>query len=383
MADDGRCYLDNNATTPVRPEVRAAMLDVWSRVGNASSVHSEGREARRRVESARDILAETCGAEAKNIVFTGSGTEANNYVLSPSFSVFGKRVVNRLLVNATEHASVLQGHRFAPGAVQLIPVNSNGLVDAEELARRLKTADGAALVSVQVANNETGVLQPVAEIARVVHEHGGFLHCDAVQALGKVPLDIHALGADVLTVSAHKTGGPQGVGAVIWASPDFSVEEKLIRGGGQERGSRAGTEDVAGIVGFGVALTLMRRHFAEECARIEALKRQCEAAVREAVPDCLILCESAPRVVNTFAFMVPGRKAETLTIAFDLAGVALSAGAACTSGKVGQSHVVAAMGLPQRFGASALRVSLGWSTAEEDVRRFASACQSVLSPSRR
>src|SRR5215218_9202662 len=255
-----RSYLDHNATTAVRPEVAAAMARALALPGNASSVHAEGRAARSAVERAREEVAALVGGSARNVIFTSGGTEAANTVLTPSLRRVGDADASILLVGATEHACVLDGHRFARERVEKIPVDDQGIADLSWLAARMERTGGErVLVSLQAANNETGVIQPVAEAAALVHAHGGLLHSDAVQAAGKIPCDIKALGADVVTLSAHKLGGPKGVGAIALASDDIEIGDRLIRGGGQERGHRAGTENVAGIVGFGVAAGLAMR----------------------------------------------------------------------------------------------------------------------------
>jgi cysteine desulfurase len=252
-------------------------------------------------------------------------------------------------------------------------------VDLAWLAAHLEQARGEpVLVSVQVANNETGVLQPLAELIGLVHAHGGLVHTDAVQAAGKIVLDMAELGADVLTVSAHKIGGPKGVGAVVLASDRVEIADRLIRGGGQEKGYRAGTENVAAIAGFGAAAEAALAGMAAETARLKALRDEAEALVRRAAPDAIIVAAGAPRLPNTFAFAIPGLRAETALIAFDLAGVALSSGSACSSGKVRRSHVLDAMGVDPDLADGVLRVSLGWKTGKDDVIRFAKACEKVV-----
>jgi cysteine desulfurase len=272
--------------------------------------------------------------------------------------------------------SVLEGHCFAPDAVERMPVDRNGSVDLKWLAARLANGAGEpALVSLQVANNETGVIQPVARAAELVHEHGGLIHCDAVQAAGKVPLDIAELGVDVLTLSSHKLGGPKGVGAIVLASDRVEVGTRLIRGGGQERGRRAGTENVAGIVAFGVAAEIAGRELVDENGRMRNLRDACEAELRRIVADAVVFGDSVERLPNTLSFAVPGMRAETALIAFDLEGVAVSSGSACSSGKVRRSHVLEAMRIEARLAEGAIRVSLGWNSTEEDVKAFAAACE--------
>lgn len=374
-----RAYLDYNATASMRPAAAEAVARVMALPGNASSVHAEGRAARAAIETAREQLAAVTGAKAKNVVFTSGGTEANNAVLSPSLRWVGEAGgAALLLVGAAEHASVLDGHRFAPEAVRRIPVDADGVIDLARLEAELARSEGGrVLVSVQVANNETGVLQPVAEAARLVHAHDSLLHADAVQAAGKIPLDIAALGADVLTLSAHKLGGPKGVGAIVLASDRIELGDRLVRGGGQERGYRAGTENVAGIVGFGVAAEIAAQELAAEAARWRALRDACEADVRRVVPEVVVFGAAAERLPNTLAFAAPNVRAETALIFLDLEGVAVSSGSACSSGKVRRSHVLEAMGVPPALAEGALRVSFGWGSTQNDVDRFAAAYEKL------
>ncbi|HEX2555148.1 MAG TPA: cysteine desulfurase family protein [Microvirga sp.] len=373
-----RSYLDHNATSPLRPEAAEAMARALALPGNASSVHAEGRAARAVIEAARERVAALVGAAAKQVIFTSGGTEAANTVLSPAFRRAGEAGGDLLLAGAAEHPCILDGHRYPPAALERIPVGADGTVDLAWLAARLERTEGRALVSVQAANNETGILQPVAAAAALARARGGLAHTDAVQAAGRVPLDMAALGVDALTLSAHKLGGPKGVGAIVLASERLEIADRLVRGGGQERGYRAGTENVAAIAGFGAAAAAVGLRLAEEGARIAALRDAAEAALRRIAPDAVVFGAGAPRLPNTFAFAVPGLRAETALIAFDLAGVALSSGSACSSGKVKRSHVLQAMGVEPALAEGAIRVSLGWNSTEEDVFRFAKACESVL-----
>lgn len=379
MAVSQRTYLDHNATSPLRPEVAEVMLRAFELPGNASSVHAEGRAARAAIEKAREAVARLVGAKAKNVVFTSGGTEAANLVLTPGFRRLGQQGATRLLIGAAEHPCVLNGHRFPAVSAEFIPVDSDGILDLTWLEARLREAgDERVLVTIQLANNETGVLQPVAEAARLVHEHGGLIHTDAVQAAGKIPADMAVLGVDVLTLSAHKIGGPKGIGAVILASDQFEIAERLIRGGGQEKGFRAGTENVAAIAGFGAAAEIASSILEQEAERLRALRGEAEAELRRIAPDAVVVGAQAERLPNTLAFAIPGLKAETALIAFDLAGIALSSGSACSSGKVKRSHVLDAMGVEPALAEGVLRVSLGWSTTKEDVIRFAEACERVV-----
>ena len=382
-----RSYLDHNATVPVRPEVveavgRALLL------ANPSSVHHEGRAARAAVEQARNQVAALVGAEARNVVFTSGGTEANVTILTPTLTDCSGKVDCRreaatlLLVSATEHASVRDGHRFPAAGVEIIPVNGDGLVDLAWIEARLarltaEQPDGRALISIHVANNETGVIQPIFEIAHLAVAHGALLHVDAVQAAGRIPLDINAVGADVLTLSAHKLGGPKGVGAIIFRNASLDILARPIRGGGQERGWRGGTENVAGIIGFGVAAASALRQQESEQARLGALRDQLEAKLLAARPATVIFGADAPRLPNTSALAMPGGKAETLLILLDLAGISVSSGSACSSGKVKRSHVLEAMGIAPGLSEAALRISLGWTTTADDIDRFVAAYTKV------
>ena len=360
-----RAYFDWNATAPLRPPARAAMLAALEASGNASSVHAEGRAARRLIEDARRQVAALVGAEAKDVVFVSGATEANGLALAPGIKIGPEAAPrDRLFVSAVEHPSVLAGGRFAPGDTEILPVDRDGRVDLAALAAALGKAQRP-LVSVMFANNETGVIQPIVEIAGVVHAANGLLHVDAVQAAGRVPLDMGALGADLLSLSSHKLGGPQGAGALI-VRAGLSLAP-LIRGGGQERGARAGTENVAGIAGFGAAADAARAELAADAARMAALRDSIEGAIRAATPQALVFGSLVPRLPNTTLVAVPGVKAETALIAFDLNGIAVSSGAACSSGKVAASHVLAAMGVESALARGAIRISLGPSTAESDV----------------
>ncbi|MBR0983081.1 cysteine desulfurase family protein [Bradyrhizobium liaoningense] len=362
-----RVYLDWNATAPLRAEARRAMLAAWDLVGNPSSVHAEGREARRLVEEARATLAGAVGALPRNVVFTSAGTEANALALSPGLRrSSGGAVVERLLVSAVEHASVLAGGRFAADKIGLIPVMRAGVVDLDHLRSLL--GDGPpALVSVMAANNETGALQPVAEVAQIVHEAGGLLHVDSIQALGKIPFEINAMGADLATFSAHKVGGPKGVGALVVAE-GLTGLEPLLRGGGQELNRRAGTENVAGIAGFGAAVKVALQTLSEDAAHMATLRIRLENGIR-AIAGATIFSEDVRRLPNTVLFTAPGLKAETAVIGFDLEGIAVSSGSACSSGKVQPSHVLSAMGYDPAVAQGAVRLSLGWSTEPDDINR--------------
>jgi cysteine desulfurase len=375
-----RLYLDYNATAPLRPEAREAMIEALAEVGNASSVHREGRAAHHRIEDARVAVAALVGGDPKAVTFTSGGTEANNTVLTPDWTILGKPVrCDRLLVGATEHPSVLAGGRFPADRVGQIPVDGEGIVDLAVLAHLLSEATGQgqrALVSVMAANNETAVIQPVAEVARIAHDAGAIFHTDAVQAAGKIPVDIAALGVDVLTLSAHKIGGPQGAGAIVRGSDDLSFQA-LTTGGGQEKRTRAGTENVAAIAGFGVAASLAASGLAA-MPDLAGLRDRIAAEMAEGGRKVTVFSGRSPRLPQTLCAAVEGIAAETLLIALDLEGVAVSSGSACSSGKVAPSHVLSAMAVPQNIAKGAIRISLGWDSKETDLDLFSTAWRRVL-----
>jgi cysteine desulfurase len=365
-----RVYLDWNATTPLRREAREAMAAVWDLCGNPSSVHFEGRQARKLVEDARASISGAVGALPRNLIFTSGGTEANALALTSGLRRGSGLPVKRLMVSAIEHASVLAGGRFPADAVGIIGVTSSGVLDLDRL-RPMLDGGPATLVSVMLANNETGALQPVAEAGELVHAAGGLLHVDAIQAFGKIPFDINAINADLVTISAHKIGGPKGIGALILAEGVVGFEP-LLRGGGQELGRRAGTENVAGIAGFGAAARAAMSSLESEAVRLESLRNRLEEGLRRTADgivfsDAIVFADDVPRLPNTTLFTVPGLKAETAVIGFDLAGIAVSSGSACSSGKVQPSHVLQAMGFGGELAQGAVRLSLGWSTSDADI----------------
>ena len=342
------------------------MAAAWDVAGNPSSVHAEGRQARRLVEDARAAIAAAVAARPQDVVFSSGGTEANALALTPRLRRGPGAPVQRLLVSAIEHTSVLSGGRFPAEAIGTIKVTGSGLVDPGHLRGLL--ADGPpALVSVMSANNETGAVQPVAEIARMVHEAGGLLHVDAIQAFGKIPFDIKSMQADLVTLSAHKIGGPKGVGALVLAE-DMQGLEPLLRGGGQELGRRAGTENVAGMAAFGAATRAAMAALQNDANRLQGLRNRLEAGLKQTA-GVIVFSEDAPRLPNTTLFTVPGLKAETAVIGFDLGGIAVSSGSACSSGKVQPSHVLDAMGFAKDLAQGAVRLSLGWSTMEAEIDR--------------
>ena len=361
-----RIYLDWNATTPLRDEARRAIADALDLSGNASSVHAEGREARKWIERARAAVALAAGAVPRSVVFTSGGTEANALALARGLRRGSGPAAERLLVSAIEHASVISGGRFLREQIEMIRVTPTGVVDLDHL-RQLLLDRPPALVSIMLANNETGAIQPVAAAAEIVHEAGGLLHVDAIQAFGKIKLGLSELGADLLTLSAHKIGGPKGIGALI-LSDGLSGLEPLLRGGGQESSRRAGTENVAGIAGFGAAATAAMAGLMAESRRLEDLRERLEQGLRQ-TGNTVIFSDSVQRLPNTTLFTVPGLKAETAVIGFDLAGIAVSSGSACSSGKVQPSHVLEAMGFDGEIAKGAVRLSMGWSTQDADIDR--------------
>jgi cysteine desulfurase len=375
----GRTYLDWNATAPLRPEARAAAMAALHEFGNPSSVHREGRAVRRLIEMARQEVAALVGAEPRNVVFTSGATEANMLALTPAFEPSAGHAgrCERLLVSAIEHPSVRNGGRFAANLVEEVGVTGEGIIDLSTLVRRLGALpERPSLVSVMAANNETGVIQPVREVAAMVHAAGGLLHVDAVQVAGRIPADINEMGADLLSISAHKLGGPMGVGALVRRGPAPAIADPLIKGGGQERGARAGTENVAGIAGFGAAATAAREAMADDGRRMRALRDYLEAGLRRG--PVVIFGEGAERLPNTTLFAAPGLKAEIALIKLDLAGFAVSSGSACSSGKVAASHVLAAMGVAPELGSGAIRVSIGPTTTENEIDSFLEAWRTVV-----
>jgi cysteine desulfurase len=375
-----RSYLDWNATAPMREEAKAAFTAAVSRVGNPSSVHAEGRAARALIETAREQVAALVGAQPGNVVFTASGTEANMLALMPTIETADeKRPRSRLFLSAIEHVSVRAGGRFPREGIDELPVCPDGRLDLAALTAAIANTPRP-LVSLMFANNETGIVQPVAEAAAIVHAAGGLIHVDAVQAAGRIPCDITALGTDLLTLSAHKIGGAKGAGALIRAREDIHFPEPLVRGGSQERGLRAGTENVAGIAAFGAAAVAARVGRDGEAAHMSRLRNELEVGLLAVTPDATVFGrETGERLPNTTLFAVAGIKAETAVIAFDLEGVAVSSGAACSSGKVQPSHVLAAMGVSAPLQRGALRVSLGWNSTEADVEKFLSAWRKLAS----
>jgi cysteine desulfurase len=356
-----RTYLDYNASAPLRPEARAAVVAALDVFGNASSVHAEGRRARAIVDEAREAVAALVNADPAEVVFTSGATEANTWALAAPWQ--------RIAFGGIEHDSVRTPARATAAtrraAVVELPVSRDGTAD-------YKAADpgAGALIALQLANNETGVVQDVAAAGLWATEHGARIHCDAVQAPGRIAIDFKTLGVTTMSLSAHKIGGPKGVGALVISGN--TLVPPLFAGGGQEGRRRAGTENVAAIAGLGAAARAAHKDL-DGVAKIAALRDRLEAEVLRATPAAVIVGAGAARLPNTSSIALAGHSAETLVIKFDLAGIAVSAGAACSSGKVGQSHVLAAMGLSPEIARSAIRVSLGPETTEKDIAAFVAA----------
>ncbi len=362
-----RAYLDHNATSPLRPQARKAVIAALDCLGNPSSIHAGGRAARKIVEDAREKVAGIFETEPSRVFFTSGGTEAANWLLQPR----GGEV---LALSAMEHPCVLSGHRFEPGAVRMIPASADGLVDLNALEEALEPGS---VCAVQAANNETGVIQPLKDIARITKAKGTVLACDAVQSVGRTtPGDLEDV--DALFFSGHKLGGPKGAGAAILRNADFTPPP-LLKGGGQERRQRSGTENVPGIAGLAAALETAAGEQTAFAARARALQERLEHGLRSIAPDAFIFGERAARLPNTTCFAIPGKRAELLVIAFDLEEVAVSSGSACSSGKIEGSHVLAAMGVGPELSGGAIRVSTGWTTTESDIERFLTVLGKICS----
>lgn len=363
-------YLDHNATSPLRPESLSAVNHALGVGGNPSSIHASGRAARAIMEEARAKIAELVRADAADLVFTSGATESNNLALFGAVEgslAEGETRITRIFVSGIEHSSVLAtadrlAERFPWVRVARLSVTADGVIDLEDLRVALREGKGRALVAVMAANNETGVVQPIAEVSKLVREANGLLLVDAVPAAGKIALDFGL--CDYLVLSAHKIGGPQGAGALIVRNA-VPLQPQLV-GGGQQKGLRAGTENLSGIAGFGAAARALADGEGER-TRIAHLRDHFEAALKQAIPDAAIFGENAPRLCSTSCFAVPGLAAETALIGLDLDGVMMSSGSTCSSGKVSVSHVLAAMGVDEKLAECALRASFGWSSSMEDV----------------
>jgi len=373
-----RLYLDYNASAPLLDEARNAVIEALGITGNPSSVHREGRAARALVESARRSVAALVNAKSDHVFFTSGATEAASTLLTPVYMMGRSPVrLSHLYISATEHPCMLAGGQFVPENISVIPVDENGILRLDVLEQALKAHDksaGLPLVAVQAGNNETGVIQPIRDIAAVVKASGGIFVVDAVQAAGRIKLDITDNCGDYLIISSHKIGGPKGVGAII-AISDLMMPKALVRGGGQEKGHRAGTEALPLIAGFGKAADIASERLNGDGWSSQSRDRL-EAGLMEITPDATIHGKAVDRLPNTTFFSLDGQKAETVQIAFDLGGIALSAGSACSSGKVGPSHVLAAMG--QEDGPGAIRVSLEPNGSTESVDQFLEVLRKIV-----
>jgi cysteine desulfurase len=371
-----RTYLDYNATTPLLPAARDAMLAALKLTGNPSSVHAEGRQVRAIVENAREQVALMVNAKPSEIVFTSGAAEANATVMAGAWNV--------IAAGPIEHETVLAGLAQHVKVVEL-PVGIDGRVVLPlagawpNLPATGVNSYGGALLSLQLANNETGVIQPVEEAAALARQHGYAVHCDAVQGPGRIPVDFRAIGVDFLSLSAHKLGGPKGIGALVIR--DGASLSPLIPGG-QERRRRGGTENVAAIAGFGAAAEAVSGMLAA-ASRIAALRDRLEREIRSISPGVVVIGAESPRLPNTSCIALPGMRAETLVIRLDLKGIAVSAGAACSSGKVGSSHVLAAMGLSPAVARAAIRVSLGSGSTAADIDRFLATISEIVAAEKR
>jgi cysteine desulfurase len=363
-----RLYLDWNATAPLHPAARDAVVRAFDLFGNPNSVHGEGRAVRAAIEAARRQVARLTGADPAHVIFTSGATEAANMVLTPDFRMGRTPLpIGHLYVSGIEHPAIREGGRFPKERMTEIDVTPAGVVDLDALERLLAAhdkAEGLPMVAIMLVNNETGIIQPVREAAKIVQAHGGLLVVDAVQAAGRLKLDINDIGADFMIVSSHKIGGPKGAGALVTRG-EVLMPRPLIHGGGQEKGHRSGTENSLAVIGFGAAAEAALADFDQRNATIEKLRDRFEDGMRRTAPDVIIYGADGSRVSNTSFFTLLGMKAETGLIAFDLEGVALSSGSACSSGKVGESHVLVAMGRDPKLGA--LRISLGFATTEEEI----------------
>jgi len=360
-------YLDYNATTPIKPAVIDLVSGIMATVGNASSVHGFGRNARGHIETARERVAALAGTDPSYVVFTSGATESNNAVMQ----LFAGQ---RILVSAIEHPAIRQA--LPADMVEFIPVTRDGVVDMDALEQMISADAAPALVSVMMVNNETGVIQPVAEIARLVKKKHPdvFVHTDAVQAAGRIPIDFPALQVDYMSLSAHKMGGPQGVGALITAPG--AAPARLLHGGGQEKRQRAGTENIAGIAGMGLAADLAVSDM-ENYQRLKKWRDKLEAAIKEIAPPVSVFGQNVDRVANTTALCLAGLPAKTQLMSLDLEGIAVSSGSACSSGTFKPSPILQAMGADENQASSTLRISTGWDSREEDIDRFVACWEKI------
>ena len=359
-----RAYMDHNATAPVRAEAAAAVARALTMTGNPSSVHKEGRAAHALIEEARVNVANLVNAKPEEVIFTSGGTEAANLAIHLTATSL---CIERLVISSIEHDCIRAFAAASGLPVDVIPVLSSGVIDLEAL-EPLLALPGKVLVAVMAANNETGVIQPVDKVAEMASRHGALFLCDTIQAVGRLHVDFRALKADMLLISAHKIGGPQGVGALVLR--EGLPFDPMVRGGGQEKRRRAGTENVPGIAGFGEAARLAAEPDDAELRQIKSLKDDLESKLREVTPDVVIFGHDAERLPNTSLFAVCGLDASTLLMALDLDGFAVSSGSACSSGKVARSHVLAAMGVDDELAKAAVRVSLGVENTAEEIDRL-------------
>ncbi|MCJ8322631.1 MAG: cysteine desulfurase [Hyphomicrobiales bacterium] len=372
MHNKPRIYLDYNATAPVRPKVKQAVMAALDLVGNASSIHQEGRKARGLIETAREQLAGLINAQTKEITFTSGGTESNNLVLASNLGALGKKQpLAATLLGATEHPSLIKAQELSPRPVDIIKVDHNGLLDLTHLQQLLAgwkdKSDLPVLVSVMLVNNETGVIQPIDKIVEIVRKFGGFVHLDAVQALGKMPIDFADLNVDLMSLSAHKIGGMLGAGALVIRLG--VLVDSYIKGGGQELGLRAGTENIPAIAGFGIAAIECVVDL-EKISHYNDMRQKLEVLIQAISADAVIFGQNTPRVATTSCFAIANVTAERALMSLDLAGIAVSSGSACSSGKVSQSHVLKAMGYANDLALCGLRISFGWDTKPQDLDEF-------------
>jgi cysteine desulfurase len=352
-------YLDYAATTPVKPEVIKAMTAVMEMHGNASSVHGYGRAARDKVETARAIISSRYNTKPAQVVFTSGATEANNAALH----AYKNRPI---IISSIEHPSVMQTAHVG-GQPNIVQVSDSGVINLNHLEDVLK-ANPQSIVSIMLVNNETGVVQPVKEACALAKQYGAVVHCDAVQGAGRIKIDFKDLGVDMLSISAHKLGGPQGVGALIIA--ENIKPEPFITGGSQEQRRRAGTENVAGIVGFGAAVSMLDADIAM-AGEWAAWRDNFEAQIIKVAPKATVFGAHAQRVAGISCLAMPSVRNDTQLMAFDLAGLAVSSGSACSSGKVQPSPVLKAMGADEALATSAIRVSFGWGSGQQDLEKLA------------
>lgn len=353
-------YLDYNATALMKPQVIAEMTRVMNIGGNPSSVHALGRGAKSIMEHARQTIAAVINCRPQKITFTGGGTEANNLALCAT-------AMDHIIIAATEHDSIYGIKEHFAGTVEILPVDNNGLVSLDDLQKSLEGTPDKTLVSIMLANNETGVVQDIKTLAEITHEAGAIFHTDAIQALGKIPVDFRALGVDMMSFSAHKLSGPQGVGALV-ALEKIDIKS-IIFGGGQEVGRRSGTENLAGIAGFAKAVELVPENL-KIMDVLRIFRDRIEQEISDHANDAIFYGSKSDRLPNTSTILMPGVASETQVMAFDLDGICVSSGSACSSGKVKPSHVVSAMGASHDQALSTIRASLGWHSTEDDVNAF-------------